>query len=190
MRNFTMIGAAALALAGLLGCGGDGDGGKKEAKYELKKVESSAGFTVFYPYFNSNIGFFHQEMDGGSVLINKGSTGDIDCAADVNECKVKKEAVDFDAYVAADLKERKKNKGFKIRSDVADKKKGGNPAKVVTYEMKSAQWASEPDPYQVEQVTYVHKGGKVYSLRTSAYRPKWDARKKYFDEMHKKFKVH
>jgi len=190
MRSFWLIGAAAFAMAGVLGCGGGGDGGSDAGpKYELKKVESSAGFTVYYPYFNSNIGFFHQEMDGGSVLINKGSGGDIDCAADVNDCKVKKEAVDFDAYVAADLKERKKNKGFKILSDVQDGKKSGNPAKKVTYEMKSATWSQESDPYQKEMITYVHKGGKVFALRTSAYRPKWDARKKYFDEMHKKFKI-
>jgi hypothetical protein len=183
-----MIGAAAFAVAGVLGCGG-GESEKKEAKYELKKVSSEAGFVVHYPYFNSNIGFFASEQDGGSVLINKGSGGDVDCAADVNDCKVKKADVDFDAYVANDLKERKKNKGFKIISDVKNGKKSGHPAKKVTYEMKSATWSQESDPYQTEMVTYVHKAGKIYSLRTSAHRPKWDARKKYFNEMHKKFSV-
>jgi hypothetical protein len=190
MRNAWILGAAVCALSGLLGCGGgDGGGDKKSPKYALKKVESSAGFTVYYPYFNANIGFLADENESGSVLINKGATGDIDCAAEVNDCKVKKKDVDFDAYVAADLKDRKKNKGFKIISALKDAKKGGNPAKRVTYEMKSAQWASEGDPYMTEMVTYVHKAGKIYSIRTAAHRPKWDARKKYFIEMHKKFKI-
>lgn len=189
MRKWITVGALTFGLTALLGCGGGGDAEKASAKFEMKKVESPAGFTVYYPFFNSNIGFFAEEQDGGSVLINKGSGGDIDCAADVNECKVKKEAVSFDDYVGNDLKERKKNKGYKVISDVQDAKKGGHPAKRVTYEMKSSTWSMENDPYQVEMVTYVHKGGKVYSLRTSAHRPKWESRKQYFLEMHKKFSV-
>lgn len=186
MRSMLVAGTAVAALSLLLGCGGGGGDGGSAKKYEMHLVESDAGgFSVKVPFWNDQIGWHPNVNATGSVTVTNGG-GDIDCAGEVNELG---ENADLAAYIAADLKERKKNKGFKMKKAPFKTKVGGKSGQQVVYEMKSHIWSSESDPYQVEVVTYVLKGRKVYSLRTSCMRAKWDKRKNYFREMHKSFKV-
>jgi len=186
MRSMLVAGVGVSALALLLGCGGGDGGGGKTKKYEMKKVVSDqGGFSVKVPWWNSEIGWYANVNDSGSLTVTNGSQ-DIDVAGDVNELG---KYDDLQGYLDADLKERKKNKGFKVKKAPFKVKVGGKSGKQVIYEMKSHQWSSEEDPYQVEVVTYVLKGKSIFSLRTSCMRAKWAKRKGYFREMHKSFRI-
>ena len=174
--------AGAVVLFALIGCGGGGDSAKP--KYEwLQKANDRGGFTVHYPYWDDEIGWVAVNMEA-STMVSKGPGSDIDCAAEVMNL----EGETLEDHVATDLKARKKNKAFKILAGPS--KIRGGKGKRVTYEMKSAPWKHVGDGMQKESVSYILKGKKVYSLRTSAPSSKWDIRIKYFKQMHKKFKIH
>jgi hypothetical protein len=178
----TWILAAGVALAG---CGGGGGGGGGKLTAEWKTVENGeGGYSLKYPFFNDSIGF-HASTTGSSTEINKGPGSDIDCAAEVNTLAEGQSTLDD--FVTADLKERKKNKGFTIVSDLTSVKVGGKDGKRVTYRMKSHLWKDVGDGTHTETVTYVLKGRNVCSLRTSAPSEIWAKRVEYFKEMHKSF---